>query len=66
MQRVIILCKTYSCPVCGENQDLSYIEWEGRYLCSHCWAREVAEYAEKYPFMMAQEMGLSLLHVPEV
>lgn len=57
--------KTHACPDCGENEDLSYIEWEGQFLCPSCWAKNVAEYAESYPFMLAQELNLSVLHVPD-
>lgn len=54
--------KSYVCPDCGNDEDLSYIEWEGRFICASCWAKEVADYAEKYPFMLAQEMGLAIVH----
>ena len=56
--------KKYRCPECGEDEDISYPYWEGRALCSRCWAREVSNYAEQFPFMLAQEMGLEILSVP--
>ena len=34
------------CAECGEDEDLSYIVWEGRPLCVHCFADAVAQYAQ--------------------
>lgn len=57
--------KVLRCAECGEDQDLSYIVWEGRYLCAPCFGIAAGEYARKYPFMMAEDLGLDVVHVPE-
>ena len=56
--------KNYVCR-CGNDADLSYIEWEGEFICADCFTEEVKKYAEQFPFMLAQEMSLSILHVPD-
>lgn len=53
------------CAICGDDQDLSYIVWEGRSLCAHCFPEEVKEYASKFPFMLANELSLDVIQVPE-
>lgn len=55
----------FRCEECGEDQDLSYIVWEGCPLCATCFARNVADYASKYPFMLADELNLVVRQAPE-
>ena len=54
------------CAECGEDEDLSYIVWEGRPLCVHCFADAVAQYAAECPFLLAEEMALDVVTGPEV
>ena len=54
-----------ACAGCGDDIDLTYIVWEGRKICTHCFAEAVAEYAEDFPFLLARELNLDLVHVPE-
>lgn len=49
------------CAECGEDEDLSYIVWEGRPLCVHCFADAEAQYAGEYPFLLAAEMALDVV-----
>lgn len=56
------LCR---CAECGEDQDLSYIVWEDCPLCTVCFAKAVEEYASRYPFMLADELGLDVRQAPE-
>lgn len=53
------------CAECGEDEDLSYIVWEGRPLCARCFADAVAQYAGEYPFLLAEEMALAVMTRPE-
>ena len=53
------------CADCGDDQDLSYITWEGRTLCAPCFAKAGREYAESSPFLLASEMRLDIIRVPE-
>ena len=53
------------CAECGEDQDLSYIVWEGRKLCAPCFSKAVSDYAGSFPFLLAEELGLDFVQVPE-
>lgn len=53
------------CSSCGDDQDLSYIVWEGRKLCAPCFARAVSDYAGSFPFLLADELSLDIVQVPE-
>ena len=53
------------CVKCGDDQDLSFIKFDGEILCARCFPEELKEYASKYPFMLAEEMGLDVLQAPE-
>ena len=53
------------CAECGEDQDLSYIEWDRRVLCASCFGKAIGDYARKYPFLLAGELQLNMLHIPE-
>lgn len=53
------------CAKCGDDQDLSFILFDGELLCARCFPEEVKEYAGKYPFMLAEEMGLDVVHAPK-
>lgn len=57
--------KKVRCADCGEDQDLSYIAWEGRPLCTVCFAKAVGAYAVSYPFLLAAELRLDIVRVPE-
>lgn len=57
--------ETIRCADCGEDQDLSYIAWEGRPLCAACFAKAVSDYAASYPFLFAAELGLDILQIPK-
>ena len=53
------------CAVCGDAIDLSYIHWDGEALCTQCFAEAVADYAQDHPFLLAHDLGLHIIHVPE-
>lgn len=53
------------CAECGEDEDLSYIVWEDRPLCVRCFADAVSQYATEYPFLLAAEMVLDVVNIPE-
>jgi len=53
------------CEACGDYEDLSYIRWENRTLCTSCFAEAVKDYAVEFPFLLAEEMNLDVLRVPE-
>lgn len=57
--------KTVRCADCGETEDLSYICWEDRPLCAPCFAKAVSEYAGSFPFLLANELSLDVIQVPE-
>lgn len=53
------------CAKCGDDQDLSFIRFDEEILCAHCFPEKLEEYASKYPFMLAEEMGLEVLQAPK-